>query len=151
MSRHQNPIIGQRWYEKLLDGITQGESFRWSIVGIIGYAVLLVFGVYLLANVMNQPDMADVLIKLWCPLFSVAAILAMINPLSSFWEIRAERKLQKLIKEYIGEHSRCTYDELVTRCMPLKIHLGMDPAIENMLPCRELVEEECGSFRLPNA
>ena len=147
--KQYRPISGQRWHEKLLDWITHEENCRWSAIGIWAYTVLMLISVYISANTMNRPDIADIFMKLWFRFFPVVVVLAMINPLSGSWGLRAEKKLQKSIKEYIEKYGRCTYDELIVQCMPVKIHLGIDSAVEKMLQYRELVQEEDGRFRLP--
>jgi hypothetical protein len=147
--KQYRPIAGQRWYEKILDWITREENFRWCIVGIVSYVVLLAVGGDISANVMNRPDIADVFMNLWFHFLPVVAVLVMINPLSDIWEIKAEKKLQKPIREYIEEHRFCTYNELVDVCMPLKIHLGIDSAIEKMLQQHELVLDADDRYRLP--
>ena len=43
----------------------------------------------------------------------------------------------------------CTYDELVNQFMPVKIHLGIDSAIEKMLQYHELVLDTDDRYRLP--
>ena len=83
----------------------------------------------------------------WC--LPVVVLVAMVNPLSGGGGLQAEKKLQKPIREYIEQHGRCTYDELGVWCMSVKIHLGIDSAIEKMLRYKELVQEEDGQFRLP--
>ncbi len=148
--KQYRPISGQTWYEKLLDRITREENLRWSPILIYGYSAVLFFAIFLLSNVMELYDLADIFFHLWYALFPMVVVFAMINPICGLWEFRAERKLQKPICQYLEKHSRGTYDELVTHCMPLKLHLGIDRAIENLLQQRALIEEPDGSFRLPN-
>jgi hypothetical protein len=80
--KQYRPIAGQRWYEKILDWITREENFRWCIVGIVSYVVLLAVGGDISANVMNRPDIADIFMNLWFHFLPVVAVLVMINPLS---------------------------------------------------------------------
>ena len=131
--KQYRPIAGQRWYEKVLDWITREENLRWSPIGIWVYTGSMVLGVYISANVLELFDISDLIFAVWFRFLPVIAAIAAINPLSSFWGERAEKKLQKPIREYVEEKGRCTYDELVTQCMPIKIHLGIDSAIEKML------------------
>lgn len=146
--KQYHPIAGQTWYEKVLDWITREENFRWLLTGIGAYAAFLLLGVYISANLLNQPDIADIVLGVWFRVFPVVVVVAATNPLSGIWGLRAEGKLQKPIKDYLAAHNRCTYDELVAYCMPIKIHLGIDSAIEKMLQCHELVwEDDC--YRLP--
>lgn len=148
--KQYRPITGQKGYEKLLDWMTREENFRWSMIGLAGYAVILLVGVYIPTNIMNRPDVGDVFMEVWRRLFPLAVVLAMINPTGSAWGLHAEEKLQKPIHEYIGEHGRCTYEELVVHFMPIKIHLGIDSAVESMLQQHELVLDTAdGCYRLP--
>ena len=146
--KQYRPIAGQTWYEKVLDWITREENCRWSAIWIWTYAAFLLLGVYISANLMNRPDIADLVLRVWFQIFPVVVIVAAINPLSGIGGLRAESNLQKAIKDYLAAHSHCTYDELVAYCMPIKIHLGIDPAIEKMLQCHELVWED-DYYRLP--
>ena len=146
--KQYRPIAGQTWYEKVLDWITREENCRWSAIWIWTYAAFLLLGVYISANLMNRPDIADLVLRVWFQIFPVVVIVAAINPLSGIWSLRSESKLQKAIKDCVEAYDHCTYDELVARCMPIKIHLGIDSAIEKMLQCHELVWED-GCYRLP--
>ena len=151
MKRHKKqyrPIAGQTWYEKVLDWITREENFRWLLAGIGAYAACLLLGVYISANLMNRPDIADLVLGGWFRIFPVVVVVAAINPLSGIWGLRAEGKLHKSIKDCVEMSGHCTYDELVEKCMPIKIHLGIDSATEKMLQCHELVWED-GWYRLP--
>lgn len=146
--KQDHPIAGQTWYEKVLDWITRKENCRWSAIGIWTYAAFLLLGVYISANLLNQPDIADIVLRVWFRIFPLVVVVAAINPLSGIWGLRAEGKLQKTIKDCVETYGRCTYDELVAQCMPIRIHLGIDSAIEKMLQCHELVWED-GCYRLP--
>ena len=147
--KQYRPIAGQRWYEKVLGWITQEENFRWSVIGMISYAGILVLGGYISANIMNRPDIVGAVIKVWFGFFPVVIVVVMINPWSGGWGVQAEKKLQGPIKEYLRIHGYSTYNELVAHCMPLKIHLGIDWTLESMLQHRELILEEDGRYRLP--
>ncbi len=146
--KQYRPIAGQTWYEKVLDWITREENCRWSVIGIWTYAAFLLLGVYISANLMNRSDIADIVLGVWFRIFPVVVVVATINPLSGIWGLRAEGKLHKSIKGCVEMSGHCTYDELVAYCMPIKIHLGIDSAIEKMLQCHELVWED-GCYRLP--
>lgn len=104
---------------------------------------------YVLCNVLELPDVGDVFFEIWFSFFPVLVVMALLNPLSGFWGLSAERKLQKPIKEYLETHGYGTYSELVHHCMPIKIHLGIDAAIEQMLQFHKLVLDADGRFRLP--
>ena len=147
--KQYRPIAGQRWYEKILDWITRGENFRWFPIGIWVYTGIMVLGVYISANVLELSDIADLIFAVWFKFIPIVAVIAVINPLSAGWDLRAEKRLQKPIREYVEENGRCTYDELVTQCMPIKIHLGIDSAIEKMLQYHELVLDADDRYRLP--
>lgn len=147
--KQYRPIAGQRWYEKLLDWITREENLRWSIIGIWGYTGFMFLSICILTNVLELFDIADLFFAVWFRFLPVVVAVAAINPLSGIWDIRAEKRLQKPIKEYIEMHGHCTYDELVTQCMPVKIHLGIDSAIKKMLLQHDLVLVEDHHYRFP--
>ena len=146
--KQYRPIAGQIWYEKVLDWITREENFKWLITGICLYVVLMLLGTYISANILNQKDVADAFFKVWRVIFPVVVAIVLFNPLSTAWDFYSEKKFREMIKNYLAAHNRCTYDELVAYCMPIKIHLGINSAIEKMLQCHELVwEDDC--YRLP--
>lgn len=148
--KQYRPITGQTWYEKALDWITREENYRWTAVGIGAYGVFLIVGVYLLANILARPDIASIFLRVWFWISPAVIVVALIHPLGGIWGLRAEGKLQKSVKDCLEMYGPCTYDELAARCMPVKIHLGIDSAIEKMLQCHELVwEDDC--YRLPGA
>lgn len=151
MKQHKKqyrPIAGQTGFERILDWIAREENFRWTLIGIVLYAALMIIGTYISANVLKQTDMADAFFKMWFAFFPAVAAMALLNPLSVAWGFHAERKLRNRIKDYLAAHNRCIYDELVSYCMPIRIHLGIDSAIEKMLQCHELVCED-GCYHLP--
>ena len=146
--KQYRPIARQIWYEKVLDWITREENFKWLITGICLYVVLMLLGTYISANILNQKDVADAFFKVWRVIFPVVVAIVLFNPLSTAWDFYSEKKFREMIKNYLAAHNRCTYDELVAYCMPIKIHLGINSAIEKMLQCHELVwEDDC--YRLP--
>ena len=146
--KQYRPIAGQTWYEKVLDWITREENFKWLITGIGLYVTLMLLVTYISANVLKQKGTVDVFFKVWLAVFPVVVAIVLFNPLSTAWAFCTEKKLQKLIKDYLAAHNRCIYDEMVAYCTPIKIHLGIDSAIEKMLQCHELVWED-GCYRLP--
>jgi len=60
----------------------------------------MVLGVYISANVLELSDIADLIFTVWFRFLPVVVAIAAINPLSGIWDIRAEKKVQKSIKEY---------------------------------------------------
>lgn len=147
--KQYHPIAGQTWYEKVLDWITREENFRWLLAGIGAYAACLLLGVYISANLLKGPDIADLVLGVWFRIFPVVAVVAAINPLSGIWSLRSEDKLQKAIKDCVEAYDHCTYDELVAQCMPVKIHLGIDSSIKKMLCTHELILDTDNRYRLP--
>jgi len=150
--KQQHPIAGQRWYEKILDWITGEKCFDYFQIYQI--LALVYLGIWtLLTIILKATEDAFVFLEpifvgeiFWIP----AGIL---NAASGVWGITAERKLQKPILEQVEQHGSRTYDELVSQCMPLKIHLGIDDALEWLLRTRELVlyvnEQGETCYRLP--
>ena len=124
--KQYRPIADQTWFERILDWFTREENFGWSIIGIVFYAALMLIGTYISANVLKQKGTVDVFFKVWLAAFPVVVAIVLFNPLSTAWAFCTEKKLQKLIKDYLAAHNRCIYDEMVAYCMPIKIHLGID-------------------------
>ncbi len=149
----RTPIDGQRWYEKILDWLTDEGNLRWSLILLGAYTAIMFLGVYIFSNLLEWFDVSDLFFAVWSSIFPFVAFLAMVNPYSGIWRLRAERKLQKPILDYVAQHGSRTYDELVTQCMPIKIHLGIDDALEWLLRTRELVlyvdEQGKPCYRLP--
>ena len=133
------PIEGQKWWEKVLDQITRRENFKWSIFSLILYTVFLFLAVYIPANILARPDIADILFDTGYRTLPFVIAVAFINPLSGLWSLWAECKLQQPIKDFVAKRGNCTYSDLVTQVMPIKIHLGMDDALELLLRTHELV------------
>lgn len=148
MKQQHRPIAGQTWPERILDWMTREENFVWSMVGTAVYAALLIIGSYISANVLKRADAANAFLKVWLAFFPIIAAIALLNPLSAAWGVYMEKKLRKSIGDYLAAYNRCVYDELVAYCMPIKIRLGIDSAIEKMLQCHELVWND-GCYRLP--
>ena len=147
--KQYRPIAGQRWYEKVLDWITREETLRWLVMGLVAYLAIFLVVEYVLCNVLELPDVGDMFFEIWSALFPVPVVIALTNAFSGFWGISAEEKLQKPITEYLETHGYGTYSELVHHCMPIKIHLGIDAAMEQMLEFHKLVLDADDRFRLP--
>jgi len=136
------PITGQRWYEKFLDWATREETYRRLVVLPLSYGGFLLFGGLFLAKLANLPIILYAALGVWVCLFLNTLLFATIGALGGGWELRVQKKLRKRVYEYISAHEQSTYNELVEHCMPLKIHLGIDYALEIMFDHRELVSEE---------
>ena len=142
------PIEGQTWWEKVLDRMTRPENFKWSLILLVMYTVLLFLSVYILANILERPDIADILFDTGYRALPLVIAVAFINPLGGLWSLRAGRKFQIPIKRLVEQLGSCTYSELVTRISPVKIHSGIDDALELLLRSHELVLEN-DRYRLP--
>ena len=146
--KEYKPIAGQKWWEKILDWITLEDSFKFSLILLTAYALLLLIPIYIMTNNSSASGAAETFMKVWLvTLFPISA-LAMLNPCSAGWGLRMEQKLQQPIKDYVEENNSCTYDELIVRFMPVKIHLGIDDTLEHLLDSHELVLEN-DRYRLP--
>ena len=137
--KQRHPIAGQRWWEKLLDRATFEENFFWSMFLLIAYTAIMFFGVFLLSNILEWFVVSDLFFYAWSSIFPIVALAAMLNPWATGWGFWKSRKLQKSIPDHICQHGDQTYDELVHHCMPIKIHLGMDDALETLLREHKLV------------
>lgn len=142
------PIEGQKWWEKVLDWMTREDSFKFSIILLSIYTLLLLIPIYLMTNSPNSSDAAEAFMKFWFVIFLPVSALAMFNPCSAGWGFRMAQKLQHSIKDYVEENNSCTYDELIAQFMPVKIHLGIDDALKHLLDSHQLVFE-CDRYRLP--
>lgn len=147
--KQYRPIAGQKRWEKVLDWVSRDESFLFSNLLLIAYAALLLIPAHMISNTTNRPDAAENFMFFWIRGLLPVGILAMLNPCCGDWGLRMERKLQQPIKNHITQHGPCTYDELISRFMPFKIHLGIDDALDSLVNSRELV---CDGdlYRLPS-
>ena len=147
--KQYHPIAGQKWYVKLLDWITSENFFSvFQKYPFFIIAYLVVWGI--LAYTLF--DNSETALLLFIPLFLYYLFFipaGVIHFIGSFWGDRFERKKMGSILEYVKVKVHCTYDELVNQFMPVKIHLGIDSAIEKMLQYHELVLDEDGCYRLP--
>ena len=96
--KQYRPIAGQRWYEKILDWITREENYWWGLIGICGSTGIMVLGVFISANVLELSDIADLIFAVWFKFIPIVAVIAVINPLSAGWDLRAEKRLQNLLE-----------------------------------------------------
>jgi len=142
------PIEGQTWWEKVLDRMTREDSFKFSMLLLNIYILLLLIPVYFMSTNPNSPYAAETFMKFWFGFFLPVSALAMLNPCSTGWGFRMGQKLQNPIKDYVELHGNCTYNELVAQFMPVKIHLGINDALEHLLNSHQLVFE-CNHYRLP--
>ena len=131
--KQYHPISGQTRIEKILDWITMEKNFRWLILGFAGIAILVFSAVFVLVNILERPNTADHLLTSYTRLIPFLAAVVGFNPLSVLWELRKESSLKESIKGHLESRESCTYDELLLSCMPLKIHLGFDSALDALL------------------
>lgn len=128
--------------------MTRTENFKYFFMLLWIYLLFLIVPIYITANIMERPDIANLIFSIWNLGFIPTLIIIFINLLSAGWGLRIERKLQKPITNHIEQHGSCTYDELITHFMPVRIHLGISNALEHLLHSHQLVlENDC--YRLP--
>lgn len=146
--KQYRPIAGQTRLERFLDWVTRDEFFSLVLkyhFCFLAYSTILI----LIAHTFDRSETAYILLLPFFGAYIFWIPASIINIIGSAWGLRVEHKLKKPITDYIETHGRCTYDELVARFMPLKIHLGIDAALETMLGHRELVLDGEDRYRLP--
>ncbi|MBR2934109.1 MAG: hypothetical protein IKB79_00795 [Oscillospiraceae bacterium] len=150
--KQRTPIAGQRWYEKILDWLA-GDAC-WRCVVIYHFLALAYLGIWTFFTIIFEAS-EDAFVFLE-PLFAgyiFCLPVAVLHIVGISWGLRAERKLQKPILNCVEQYGNRTYNELVSNCMPVKIHLGIDDALEWLLRTRELVlytnEQGENCYRLP--
>lgn len=146
--KQYRPIEGQNWWEKVLDWMTREDSCKFPIILLGIYTLLLLIPIYIMTNRPHSSDAAETFMKFWLGFLLPISALAMFNPCSTGLGFRMGQKLQKPVKDYVEQHGRCTYDELIAQFMPVKIHLGIDDTLQQLLNSHQLVFE-CDHYRLP--
>ena len=125
--KQYRPIAGQKWWEKVLDWVTRDENDKYPLLFLALYLLLLIISVYITANIMENFALSDRIFYAWNLGFPPLVVIAFINPLFGLWGLKKCFTLQLPIKDHITQHGPCSYDELVSRFMPFKIHLGIVP------------------------
>ena len=147
--KQYRPIAGQKWWEKVLDWVTRDENDKYPIIFLALYLLLLIISAYITSNIMENFALSDRIFYAWNLGFPPLVVIAFINPLFGLWGLKKCFTLQLPIKDHITQHGPCSYDELVSRFMPFKIHLGIDDALDSLVNSRDLI---CDGdlYRLPS-
>ena len=148
--KQYRPIAGQKRWEKVLDWVVREENFKYFAFVPWIYLLLFLGAPFQVATfIFDRSDIIDPVFRLWKIGFVPVILISFINSFASDWGLRMERKLKQPIKDHITQHGPCTYDELISLFMPIKIHLGIDAALESLVNSRDLV---CDGdlYRLPS-
>jgi len=146
--KQYRPIDGQTRVEKVLDWVTRDEFADLLMKYHFCFLAYMMIWCFVAHTLLDGSEDALILVLPFLGTYIFWIPAGVVHVVGSFWGFRMERKLQKPMKDYIEISGQCTYNELVTQCMPLKIHVGIDDALEKMLRCHELVLED-GYYRLP--
>lgn len=143
------PINGQTRYEKFIDFLAFEFSAPLCIVIHVGSIFFLLIAMYITQNVFNSPALLDLSIMMWLAVEALNVIFGLLSASVEGWELRHEREIAVRVETYITEHNDCTYDELAVHCMPRKIHVGLESAVQNLVDFHKIVRyTDNGTIRL---
>ena len=104
---------------------------------------------YITQDVLNSPALFNLSIVMWLAVEAINVIIELLSLTVQSWELRHEREIAVQVETYIAEHNDCTYDELAVHCMPGKIHVGLESAVQNLVYFQKIVRyTDNGTVRL---
>ena len=149
MKKTLPPINGQTQYEKFIDFLAFKFSAPLCVVTHVGSIFLLLVAIHITQNVLNSPVLVDLSIMMWLALEALNVIFTLLGIIADIWEQRHEREIAAQVEAYITKHSDCTYDELAIHCMPRKIHVGLESAVQHLVSFHKIVRyTDNGTIRL---
>lgn len=154
MKKALPPINGQTRYEKIIDFLAFKYSAPLCVVIHVGSIFLLVVAMVITQNVLSSPALLDLSIMMWLAVEALNIIFTLLSATAQGWELRHEREIAVQVEAYITKHNDCTYDELAVHCMPRKIHVGLESAVQNLVCFHKIVRyTDNGTIhlRLPTA
>ena len=113
---------------------------------------LLPFGMHITQNVLCSPLLLNFYILLWLASEVLLILLLLLDVAVQSWELKHEQEIAARVCTYVTEHNDCTYDELAVHCMPRKIHVGLESAVQRLISSRKIVrysDKGISRLRLP--
>ncbi len=145
------PIRGQKWWEKVLDIITR-EYPLYQIEAVVCVVDGVLFFTFSFWRELVEKKFSRFgqVIFLWgiLSLFALFFILLSIEKIGDKIERSGKKRLSEKVEKYIKDNGPCSYDDLMDRFMPIKIHRGFDETLEAFVSRREIAEWN-GIYRLP--
>lgn len=149
MKKPLPPIAGQTRLEKFIDLLPSVSSFPVFFTWHVGGMFLLPFMIHITQNVLNNTLLPNLSIMLWLVSEIILLFLLLLNIFVSSWELKHEEEIANRIKTHVTEHADCTYDELAIHCMPRKIHVGLESAVQRLVSTQKIVRySDNGTIRL---
>lgn len=143
------PINGQTRYEKFIDLLATDFSALQFLAVHIGSLLFLLFAIYITQNVLNNFILLDLSVMLWLALEILNLVFMLLGTVAQTWGMRHEQEIAVRVKTYVTEHNNCTYDELAIHCMPRKIHVGLESAVQRLISIQKIVRySDNGTIRL---
>jgi len=143
------PIKGQTRYEKFIDFLAFKYSALLCIIIHLGSICLLLVAMLITQDVLNSPALLDLSIMIWLVVEALNVIFGLLSASAEGWGLRHEREIAARIEDYITQRNDCTYDELAVHCMPRKIHVGLESAVQTLVYFRKIVRyTDNGTIRL---
>ena len=143
------PISGQTRLEKFIDMLPSISSFPVFFTWHVGGMFLLPIAIHITQNVLDNSLLLELSIILWLVSEIVLLTLLLLETALQLWEMKHEQEITARVETYVTEHNNCTYDELAIHCMPRKIHVGLESAVQNLISRHKIVRcSEGGTVRL---
>ena len=139
--KEYRPICGQKWWEKIIDVVTREYPLN-KIETIVNSCVFFgVLAVLFLVKVV-QPQISrrtELMIILGVvALLILWHILCVIEWIGNRVEKSVKRRVSGKIEQYVTAKGFCSYDELISAVMKVRIHRGFDEALEKFESERKL-------------
>ncbi len=149
MKKALPPINGQTRYEKFIDFLAFKYSALLCIIIHLGSICFLLVAMLITQDVLNSPALLDFSIMMWLAVEALNVIFGLLSASVEGWGLRHEREIAARVEAYITQQNDCSYDELATYCMPRKIHVGLESAVQNLVYFRKIVRyTDNGTIRL---
>ncbi len=148
------PISGQTVYEEFIDFLAFKYPAYLSIAIHLGSMCFLLVAMFIAQDVLNSPALFNLSIMMWLVVEVLNIIVELLSARTDVWELRHGREISVRVEAYVSKHSDCTYDELAVHCMPRKIHVGLESAVQNLVCLHKIVRYEDNGvvrLRLPTA
>ena len=139
--KEYRPICGQRWWEKILDVITREYPLD-KIEFIVNFCSFFgVIAVLFLLKVMQPQISPRAELAILLSLFALIAlwyVLCGIEWIGRRVEKSVKRRVSGKIEQYVTANGSCSYDELISAVMKVRIHRGFDESLKKFESERKL-------------
>ena len=127
------PIRGQKWWEKIIDVISRAYPICQieAVVCLLAFFwMLAVWGSYKTLEVKLSRPVTLAVVWSVLSLVFLWLVLCGIEWIGNCVERSVKKRVSGKIEQYITENESCSYDELISAVMKVRIHRGFDEALK---------------------